>query len=441
MQYMKDVSSHPGQFHDVIFDALKLARLLAKQLVSNKNPEKRKFQKELADEFLRLLTAAVSCPETKSDIQDAALSSIKEEYTLGDGELLYTTLTTLVPDLGIITEEREKVVSCLNVIISYTLAPVAKTSKPKDYPMYVISLITSIGKVHQGKQWKSIISDVFFDSQFLDDGYAMLCRWNEPLLLWIESDPERFVELIHKATTHTVTTGSIFRNEAAETQAKVSAVKRLSYLIMNGPQNRFLTQLELLFGRIEHSLRAHPSSVFRAEILTLFRAITLKFDCMFLLSYWAFITQEIVLALNIATESRAKLRAELSLEDVALVLSACKLLDQLLLLGYDDFNLNEWLFTSSSPEALSHTLKEKSIALVDKISNIRNPANHRGAPVNIEQPSDNSEPLLKGVKLIVDISQLRLFFDNLSWINFERVFGMFHVNRESCEDDVINDLF
>lgn len=451
IQFSKDVLSHPVQFSETLPNILKVVKILSIKLNSSKLGEQRKNKKELSDLFLKLLTVSVSA-KSKGFLILESNNSGEEEKVSGEPagpetplalqDELFDALSTILEHLEDIMQESDKVSSCVNVIIANLISPQIKPKHVDEISTKALVLLELIGKYHPNKSWKSLIYDTFMDNSFFNVSQSKLSQWKLILGNWISSERDKITDLIVKVTPSVLSSSSnIFAwNEGSEIENKRYALKRITLLILCQPNDYFLPNLDDLFSRISYSLEASCPVSYRTEMTKLLRALVLKFSELHLLPHWTTINHELVSIFEYFREKPIKELSSLTQEEANFVLSGCKLLDQLLLLKYDEFNLFEWLFVSSNTSIVDSGSQDTMLALIDQIATESDAALSKEPTIKIEQPSGDLRPLLFGVRSITSISSLRSFFDSLSLINYERNYNLFDLDTTACEEDVIDDL-
>ncbi|KAM9896618.1 hypothetical protein OXX69_010581, partial [Metschnikowia pulcherrima] len=200
----------------------------------------------------------------------------------------------------------------------------------------------------------------------------------------------------------------------------------------------FVKNLDDIIRRLSTALDSSCPALYRNEALTVFRALSLRFSEGHLLPYWSLVVQSLVEVFSGALAKNAKQFSAIDASELKLILSACKLLDQLLLLKFDEVNLTSWLFVSrgsvandEAPSSLIDRLAAKSESLLTKED-----------PVNVSEPSDKKKasPLLMGISEIKNIANLKKFFGSLGYINFERSYGLCEPDLDACETDLLKDM-
>ncbi|CAK7909265.1 protein dopey [[Candida] anglica] len=453
VSFFKDVNAHPANFKSIFPELLKTITILSLKLSATKFGEQGRHKKDLGDIFSKLLILSLNSKisgniitDNEIDEKDNSLQMPQEEIPVErafatQGELL-GTLTIILERLDDMVGDDDKVSSCINTIIGNLVSPQIRSSKINEIPIQTISLISLIGNKHPNKIWKSAVQDCFFDNSFFLASFDKIKQWENIIQKWITVDKDRILELISKVTSgSTSSTSNIFNwNENSESDNKVCNLKRISFLIQVQPKDYFLNPLQELFDRLDMSLGSACPATFKAEILILLRVITLKFSELHLLPHWTMISQEIRSVFEFIEQKNNKELTSLTKQELRLILQSCKLLDQLLLLKYDEFNLSEWLFVSSSPDLVVDGVKPSAISLVDKIATEKDLSFSKEPAVRIEHPGGDSKPLLEGVSEIKSLAALRLFFSSLSLLHYERTYGLDKINYSACQDDILRDI-
>lgn len=440
-KFLRDAVTHSTGFKTTYPALLRVIKSLTIKLNSSRAPEQRKYKRELSDLFIKTLNGAVSLKSLfyTEDNGEQDGESSTDQSVRSPNEGLLDALYELAEFFDEIIQDQDKVNTAITSIVVNLLAPQIKSKSIKKLPRKTIDLMTLIGDQYPNKAWKTLVFDIFLDNNFFSGDVD---EWKPVIRAWIFNDKEKFSELVFRVTPSVQSTASniFIWNEKSEVENKVLTLKRISYLMMVQPQDFFLVYLESLFEKIEYSLSISCPIVFRTELLTLFRVITLKFSELHLLPYWITLEQDLINVFgSLLSKSRKELQS-LTFEELNLVLGSCKLLDQLLLLRFDEFNLNEWLFVTSQPDVIKGTDKNTINALIDKIAEEVDPILNKEPPIRVKQPEDPLQPLLLGVKSLNNIANLRTFFESLSFISYERTFGLYPVDVKSCEEGILEDL-
>jgi len=443
IQFFRDALSYSTQFSAVLPDCVKLAKILSMKVNTSKLADQKKNKRDLSDIFVKLLSAMVSnsganlTPDLSRDQLD------KENEYLDDlkPEIL-EALKFVMDDFEMTVPDTEKATSAINTTVSNLLVPQIKGKKIENISLNTVSILKLIGQTYPTKSWKSAVADILTNNGFFEQSLNQISNWDDIMRIYITEEKDKMGDMIARVTPALVSsTSNIFIwNEGSEVEIKVNILKRLTYLILIQPKDFFLTILEDLITRIKESLNNPSPAKYRTAILVLLRAITLKFNEIHLLPYWTFITYELISIFEIILTRNVRELAALGHEETELILHGCKLLDQLLAFGYDEFNLNEWLFVTNRPDIMDGENNDTVFSIIDEISKQYDLTYAKDTPIRPEHPHENLVPILDGIKTINNITELRLFFDSLRLINYERTFGLYKPDYDGFALDVLNDI-
>ena len=303
------------------------------------------------------------------------------------------------------------------------------------------------------KSWRKDVAEAFNDARFFANAPAFLnAGWLPILQRWTLADKERMPELLSRIPSPTAA-GIMFGVGA--TSARLEAdrrtqlnLRRVSLLILAASEDTFVMNLtglqEKLADLMNATTSSSPSSTTRAEVYMVIRALLLKVSMMHLSSFWPTINSELYSAISSALTPPSG--DELN---VLSLLQACKLLDVLLALGIDDFQMQEWLFITDTTDAVYRSADLSSVALVDKLAEVIDADAGASHPsiLTSATTSEKRQPMLTW-SLIKDVSRedlmekiLRPFFRQLSIHAFESTYSMKQGDRQTCIDDLVMDLF
>lgn len=305
------------------------------------------------------------------------------------------------------------------------------------------------------------MGDAFNDSRFFANAVTLLdSDWLPLLKQWTLTDKERMPELLSRLVAPT-TAGIVFGVGA--TSARLEAdrktqlnLRRAATLIMATADDNFVVDLPMIQEKIVDLLSAtttsSPSSTTRADIYLLLRALALKTSALHLATLWPIINAELQAAISSVVAPDHSLPSDTFNNHS--VLQACKLLDTLLCIAPDDFQVHEWLFITDTIDAVYRPANFHSVALIDELSEELGLTAHSTTPADstLAQASNSStrKPLLgpgisdDGVwdrkdELVAKV--LRPFFSQLSIFAFESTYSMSVPDWEACRQGLLKDLF
>lgn len=222
--------------------------------------------------------------------------------------------------------------------------------------------------------------------------------WLPILSQWTQSDKERVPELLSRLTAPT-TAGIMFGVGAASARQEAdrkaqTTLRRISLLILASPEDAFTTNIAQILEKVVELLTAtpasSPSSVTRADAFVLLRSIILKTSPIHLASIWPILNGELTSSLS------SLLPDAINREHYnnAGIIQACKLLDELVVLDPDDFQLIEWLFLTDTIDAVyKPSSSPASLSLTDEINEVLTQTSSAPMVAPILQNEAEGEPM------------------------------------------------
>jgi hypothetical protein len=373
-------------------------------------------------------------------------------------------LATIAPKLPKILVEPDRVLSAANTISTSIIGPTFKSkSFPENVSKSTLVLLYQLSRLpNTQKSWKKDLGDAFNDSRFFANAASLVdSDWLPLLKQWTISDKERMPELLSRFMAPS-TAGIVFGVGA--TSARLEAdrktqlnLRRVATLVLATADDNFVVDLLAIQEKIVDLLSAtttsSPSSTTRADIYLLLRALALKTSAIHLATLWPIINAELQAAISSVVAPDHSVPSE-TFNNYS-ILQACKLLDTLLCIAPDDFQVHEWLFITDTIDAVYRPANMQSIALIDELSEDLGITAHSTTPADstLAQASSSTtrKPLLgpggindEGVwerkeELVGKV--LRPFFSQLSIFAFESTYSMNMPDWEACRQSLLKDLF
>ena len=305
------------------------------------------------------------------------------------------------------------------------------------------------------KSWKKDIADAFNDQRFFGSRLELVKDgWINLLRQWVLVDKDRLSEVVSRLPPPS-TAGIMFGVGAsaarldADRKAQTN-LRRIALLILSANEDYFIGELPGLLQKLEDLLAAtnssSPSSASRAELFMVLRALVLKTSATAFAPFWPLVNTELQEAISsVPQNQQSDLYGPYSL------LQACKLLDTLLVLASDDFQLLEWLFVTDTIDAVYPPERWEPTALADEVAQSLGKRSTTPS-LAIGETEDTSSPGVKQPWLVSDGIRetakdelvdrvLRPFFNRLTIHAFESTYSMDSPDLEACRDDLIADLF
>ena len=467
MTFLKDMLGNPFPHRQSLPSLLEFATVLGAKVDNTNFGEQRKMRRELGDVFLRLLTAIFTTrPVTFTD----AIPTVSQEKAAPPtpaerADDIVGIVASIIPDLPKVLVEQDRVLSAAGSISTNIIGP---TLRAKSFPDTIsestLLLLHELSKLTGNqKTWRKDVGDAFNDGRFFGSKLGLVRdKWMPLLRQWLVSDKDRLSEIMARITPPT-TAGIVFGVGA--TSARLDAdrrtqlnLRRIATLILASEDDGLASDLPLISEKLTELLGAtstsSPSSTTRADVYMLVRALVLKTSAVHLAMLWPIINTELHAA--IASVLAADHSVEFETYTNTSVLQACKLLDLLLCVAPDDFQLHEWLFVTDTVEAVYRSENYQPAALVDELSEELGSVSLGSGPqtesaAQMAASSIYKRPLLGPGGISDDVSLerrdeliakvLRPFFGQLSIFAFESTYAMGSVDRETCIQGLLRDIF
>jgi hypothetical protein len=382
-------------------------------------------------------------------------------------------LASVVPRLQLVLTDNERVGAAASSISTSVIGP---TIRAKTFPSNIdksfLDLLYQLTKLPQGaKAWKKDVADALNDARFFTMPIDLVQDlWTQILRQLSITDKDRMPDLLSRITAPT-TAGIVFGVGA--TSARMEAdrktqlnLRRVALLILSSDEDTFVPNIRGLEEKIVELLAAtptsSPSSATRSEIFMVLRALILKTSSVHLAPFWPILNSELQAAiLSVIPSNRDSREQEKEREkyDIESVLQACKVLDTLVILNPDDFQLHEWLFITDTIDAVYRPSSVAATSLADEVAEALGSVSldsHSHTTHASVSGGDLRRPFLGPMlasleeegttvsdlpKQVIAARVLRPFFGQLSIWAFEGVYGMSGVDVEACESGLLKDLF
>ncbi len=406
-------------------------------------------------------TAAATSEKTADKGRDSDRLNRRRKFRTDD---VVTILTLIVPKFEKIFLEFERLLGAVQIISSGVLGPAFRSKAfPDNLTSSTLELLLEMsGLVHARKLWKKDVSEAFNHPRFFFSSIAVVKGyWLRLIRQWAAGDKDRLPELLLRLSQPT-TAGIVFGVGA--TSARLDAdrkaqlnLRRIAFLLLASDQDAFVESLAGVVEKLEELLTAKPttspSSATRADVYLVLRALVLKTASVHLFPLWSMMSAELQAALaSVAASERSD-----TYSDVA-VLHACKLLDTLLVVAPEEFQLQEWLFITDSIDAVYRPPSpKKPTALVDELSEalgstsygaLLTPRGMGGGGGDAPQHMGPlRKPLLRADTVhAADMEDVRgrilkPFFSQLSIYAFESRYSIGMPDLGACREELLADIF
>ncbi|KAL2809667.1 protein dopey [Aspergillus granulosus] len=459
--FLRDVLSNPFPHRQILSRLVEFAAILGAKLENTNFGEDRRMRKELGDVLLRLLTAIFTSKPLGLSHEQGLLGRTSLDYDTssvphtGPDDML-SILAASMPAFSTTLGDSDRITTAVSGISTNVIGPLIRSRLfPNNLNQSFMALVQHVAKIPQAaKVWKKDISEAFNDPRFFGSHIDLVKDgWMNLLRQWVLADKDRLSELLSRLTPPS-TAGIMFGvgASAARLEADRKAqlnLRRISLLILSASSDYFVAEMPALLQKLEDLLGAtaasSPSSTTRAEIFMVLRALTLKSTSTTLSQFWPLINSELQEAISAISSGNQQ-----EVYNPHSLLQGCKLLDTLLVLAPDDFQLLEWLYVTDTIDAVYPPENFEPTALADEVSHnlgVRwstssdGPRESTDLHRGVRYPGLTSDWIRETSKDEIVDRVLRPFFDQLSIHAFESTYSISSPNLEACHDDLLADLF
>lgn len=377
-------------------------------------------------------------------------------------------LNEVIPRLSSVVIDNERVMSVVTNVSTNVLTPILHARVfPENLRSSYLKLWLSLTKISQAsKIWRKDILEALNHAKLFSTRFDLVQHGWLPIFAQLMlTDKDRLAEIITRITPP-ASAGNIFGVGASAARLEADKktqlnLRRIALLLMSSDKDSAISSYNVLEEKIAELITASaassPSSATRAEVFMLIRALVLRMSYIHLASLWPIITAELQRAISSAFPRSI----DYDLYNAFSVIQACKLLDLLLIVAPDDFQLHEWLFITDTIEAVYRPADRDPVALIDNIADELGSSEPQSAypptpgtdltrTISFSlRYSDMRAPLLgvmardmmEASKAEVVQTVLRPWFTGLSMQTFEASYGMMEVDWAACEEAVLRDLF
>ncbi|KAL8736666.1 MAG: hypothetical protein Q9166_000032 [cf. Caloplaca sp. 2 TL-2023] len=465
--FLKDVLTNPLPHRQSLPKLLEFTALLGAKIDNTNFGENRKRRRELSDLFLRQLAATFTIKPLSFNvdtstarnqkISDRSLPADRTHGRPADDDIV-SVLAAIAPNTSKILADGDRITTASNIISAQVIVPTFRSkSFPQNVTLTFLDLLLSLTRIPEAsKVWRKDIADAFNDPRLFcrySHGLAS-SRWLPLIRQWIVLDKERMDELISRMPSPT-SAGIMFGVGASSARLEADRktqlnLRRLAMLLLAATGDSFVDRIGTIQEKIADLLTAtaasSPSSITRAEIYMVLRGLILQVLPVHLGLIWPLITKELQEALSSLYPGRNRDKYNMHC-----IVHACKLLDVLVLVAPEDFQIRQWLFITDTIDAVYRPQGLEPRALVDELAEEldANAGTSQSGTYSVPVTSQSSDrkPLLTTEALqgipneeLLDRA-LRPFLRQLSINAFEGIYSMTAFDWKAAYEDLLLDIF
>ena len=419
------------------------------------------------DLFVRLLAATftikplafpqdvpLSTNEEKGHHHPSDIPELRRPDNLDD---VVAIIASILPNISKILVDADRITAATVTISTQVLAPTFRWKTfPRNITESLLDIMKTMSRIPEASRiWRKDVAEAFNDPRFFHTNSLDLVwdGWMQILRQWALLDKDRMPELLSRLSSPT-SAGIMFGVGASSARLEADRktqlnLRRMATLMLSGDNDMFVVNLGGLQEKIVDLMTAtaasSPSSITRSEVYMVLRALILKISPVHLAPFWPIVNAELHDALSSLYPTVTH-----DTYNTSCVLQAAKLLDTLLTIAPDDFQLREWLFVTDTIDAVYRPANWRPVALVDGLAETLDSSAdvpHSGISPLISAQQGLRKPLLTSavvgdvpLESIVD-RVLRPFLRQLSINAFESTYRMEAPDHQACCDELLHDLF
>ena len=393
-------------------------------------------------------------PEESRDSQDLQSTSTSNANFTTD---VVAIVAEILPNISKLLIETDRITTAIATISTQVLLPAFHWKTfPHNVTRHTLAILKVMSHITEAsKTWKRDVAEAFNDPKFFATrSYSLIEKgWMPILSQWALVDKERLPELLSRLPAPTAAgimfgVGASSARLEADRKAQVN-LRRIAFLVLSADDDAFVVNMNGIQEKLAELMNAtaasSPSSVTRAEIYMVLRALILKTTPVHFASLWPIINTDLFEALSSIGHIASR-----EIYNITCILQAAKLLDTLLIVRPDDFQLREWLYVTDTVDAVYRPPDWRPVALADELAEV---LDNKASVVHSVHPQvANGQkgirvPLLrrkatKGIPREELMDQvLRPFLRQLSISAFESTYQMESADRKACCEELLQDLF
>ncbi|KAI0334441.1 hypothetical protein GY45DRAFT_1318466 [Cubamyces sp. BRFM 1775] len=486
LQLAKDLLLTLRDFRPQAFAALKCFTVLADKVTQTTALDDRRLRKDLQETYGKLLdicvmsgrsvesgswirrsqrdalatngrdspTPTLRAAEIKVDEKNASSTSLplqdggKSAYAGDVAQQVNSYVASdALPSLRKFLVDSDKILAACNQIVYNIVNPALKgKARPLDLEDDIVAIIREMTRISVAvKAWRTPVVESLNDNRCFNSTAEAGEKWMPMVKSLFDTDKTALPELLGKITT--VPSANIFTNREYEMLLRSLNLRRLSYVILSAEKNHFLAQLPSIQEKLVDTLRNVSAPIVQSEVYLCVRVLLCRLSPHNLSSFWPVVLTELY---RIFEQILENVPGDGS-EELGLILSACKLLDLLLVLQTEEFQIHQWIFITDTVDAVYRPDDWFPEALLDRLAEVVGalPATESTVPRSAAQAHTPSvptkpmrRPLLHTLRQIDSIRDLVPFFSTASISSYESVYhsgGV--VDWQAVEKGLLEDLF
>ncbi|OLL25389.1 Protein dopey [Neolecta irregularis DAH-3] len=471
-KFLRDVGNALPVYRSSIASLLRLVTVSGRILVMSPLQEQKKVRKEFTDLYNRIVLFSLPIAYTAANSEKSRRDSLSKrtaravlEFGLatppskspappGD-DVLQQLIEVVIENIHSVVGEPDRIQYICTQILNLLVSPMLRSrnlhcpfsactnASPTNVDPRIVEifrLVTCIPGTY--KVWRKEVFDLINERAFFTmtpQGARLWLPFGKQLYT---AEKERVVELV--ARLGASNQAGLFGTAEQETLQRQLNFRRLEFALLCCETDEFLIYLPTIKEKVNEVVRSTPSDSIRGEIYLLFQTILLRFSSVHLQSFWPIIFTDLQMMLSYMVEEAAIQERDHSKS----LFEACKLLDLILVLSPEDFQMHEWIFITDTMDAIFRMPTSEPNAWIDRLSyrlGVSNTTNYllpstESNSASSQVTTARRKPLLVG-KNITELEQLKPYLNRLSILAYEATYAMQLPDIDACEEGLYQDLF
>lgn len=457
--FLRDVLANPMTYRAILPSLVKFLGFVGEKIAKTiRGKSDKVMRREVADMWLRLLTAVFT---TNPGAWQTIFCSPTSAHPRHQAQDIISVLACITPSLPQILSDNTLLLQATNTLSTSIIQPTIRAKKfPENITPTFLHLLHSIGQFGAGqhnsasaglvKVFRRDVGEAFNHPAFFSCTPSEFDLWKGILKLWSNKDRERIVSDLLSRVAPPTTAGIVFGVGATSARMEAdmrtkSTLKRITALILADGRDAWVAVLPAIFAKVTELLTAtttsSPSSATRAEIYILIRSLIIRTSPIHLSFLWPSLNSELesCLSSSLAGGNSREAEREREVWDGAALIQGCKLLEQLLDVAPEEWQVGEWTFVRDGADILSPPSEEDAVALTDRLKVELGSGEDATAGDQVDLSFET-----EGMEREDVILRLRPFFAGLGWRQMDEVLrgmGGCKIDELGMWKGVVRDVF
>lgn len=166
--------------------------------------------------------------------------------------------------------------SIYSFLLQHLVYPLIRKGSLKPYYINALDCLYSITQIpNSSRLWKKEVWDFFLEPDIFQHSTLVLSKWKLLIASLLLIEKEKFLELLVRVSASPTTT--LFMSKDMEVQLRVISLRRVTFFLFAGNQDRLLATLPGVQEKLTEILKCHSKSmqieVYNIKYLSYFRHI------------------------------------------------------------------------------------------------------------------------------------------------------------------------